>query len=654
MLKEPSRTSSCRACFGVQRTTKNLRLTSQVLRQEGLVTEVFSAGALQCQALQEEWKEWTSKSLKKLKGEKRFRLACAIKGSKTLFDEPCRPCDAATSTRAKREWAHRALDCPQVTSPEVLSDIKQRVRWYMGTRWWKEKKSGVAYVPDQKGCFELERGCGGTLSVPRHWEEPTLVTGHGIEHPEGDFKIIESKDPTGCRVGTAKKKGKTRVVTMQAARAKRILRPVHEQAYDHLCRQPWMVRGEVTAEQMETIRSDRKSGELFTSGDFEASTDNLNKDAVLAVVDVLAEALPERRASVLKATFERTWVEWEGQRREVVRGSMMGNLLSFVVLCLLNKVCLDRARQRTLGSGPLYRAALVNGDDLFFAGTEQTYAAWLEETAKVGFVINVSKTMRSDRWGDLNSTTYDFKSGRFVRRLCFGFLGTDSWKEPEGSVVGPLFDLVGQLKFSTAAWLLNTYQVQLIFTRVTPPLSSIPRRWWQFLVKKRWFRNTFSLPERDCVTTGTERKLPLILGPPLVESSPEIEAKISRMERKVTRMVVNEWRGKLCTPINRKVKKCAPPKRNACPNVRLSRGTPQWRRLWSEPVLRFLESRCPYLFEWNRPDWIAEQPGLTTFIPLRRTAIRPSAYNFSPTSTLLPDCVPIVLDDGSTVLRVQG
>jgi hypothetical protein len=594
-------------------------------------------------------------SLKRLKGEKKFRFACALKGSKTLFDEPCRPCDRVASARAKKDWAHRALDCPQVTSPEILSDIKSRARWYMGTRWWKEEKSGVAYVPDQKGCYELERGCGGTLSVPRHYEEGIRVelTCNGpVESPEGTFTVIEGKDAGACRLGTAKKKGKLRVVTMQGARAKRILRPVHESAYNHLCRQPWMVRGEVTSEQMRSVALDAKEGELFTSGDFEASTDNLNKDAVLAVVEVLCEALPDRRARVLRDTFEHTWVDWEGERREVVRGSMMGNLLSFVVLCLLNKICLDRARQRTEGCGPLYRRALVNGDDLFFSASERVYHAWLEETSRVGFVINRSKTMRSARWGDLNSTTYDFRAGRFVRRLCFGFLGTDTWKEPEGSVVGPLFDLVGQLKFSTSAWLLNTYQVQCIFTRIRPSLSSFPRRWWQFLVKKRWFRNTFSIDDREPEVSGTERKMPLVLGPPLRESTPALEAKISRMERWVTRKAVSMWRGHLCAPVKKNVKKCPPPKRTACLNIRLSRGAPVWRRLWNEPVLRLLESRSPEIFEWNNPVWITDQPHLTTFVPLKRSAIR--AIPFSPAPSLLQDCVPLILDDGSTVLRVQG
>lgn len=254
----------------------------------------------------------------------------------------------------------------------------------------------------------------------------------------------------------------------------------------------------------------------------------------------------------------------------------------------------------------------------------------------------------------MNSTTYDFKSGRFVRRLCFGFLGTDSWKEPEGSLVGSLFDLVRHLRFSTAAWLLNTYQVQCIFSRTRPPLSIIPRRWWQFLVKKRWFRNVFSLPEEIVEETGSERKLPLVLGPPLAESSDMLEAKIKKMARKVTRWAVNEWRGHLCAPVRKQVRKRPPPKRNACLNVRLSRGVPQWKRLWCEPVLELLKKTCPHVFEWGSPTWVIDQPDLTTVVPLKRSVMRPCAYPFGPPTSLLHDALPIVNDLGERVLIVQG
>lgn len=625
---------SDRACYQVvQRTVKSLRLATEVLRREGLVSETFLAGAQSCESLREVWSEWTSKMLLKVGGRKRMRLASALKGTKTLFDEPCRPCDKKNASQAKKDWAARALDSPQVTRPEVLKDIQSRARWYMGTRWWKEERvKERAYVPDQQGCAEVERGCGGTLSCLRSWDEKK------DDKTWRTHDCPREGDTTRCRLGTAKKKGKVRVVTMQAARAKRILRPVHEAAYDHLCRtQTWIVRGDVTADHFKEVHNDCRPGEKINSGDFEASTDRLNKDAVCAVVEVLGEALPERRRKVLLSTFEDTWIEWEGDKRKIVRGSMMGNLLSFVVLCLLNKICLDRARQRVEGCGPIWRKSKVNGDDLIFAGSDEVFDAWVQETKEVGFKLNLKKTMRSCRYGDLNSTTFDFVTGRFLPRLNFGFLGTNLWKEPDGTVADCLFTLVKQLKFSTAAWLLNVRAVQSIFSRRAPTLSQIPRRWWQFLVKKRWFRMCMSMGENEalCESEGSERKLPFTLGPPLVESSPSLEKEIARLERKVTRYHVAEWRGVLAFPPRKFVPNRTYPTRSREKNVRLERGEPVWSRLWMSPVLSFLQRNCPWLFLGElRATWVDDQPGLQVSIPIVRKPIRPLL--FAPPFCLLP------------------
>ncbi|QDB75009.1 MAG: RNA-dependent RNA polymerase [Phaeoacremonium minimum ourmia-like virus 3] len=668
-------TSSCRVCLSAQRTVKSLRLATEILRREGLLTETFSASGCSCQTLREQWSEWTASQLTKVKqDERKFRLVAAFKGTKTLFDEPCRPCDAKAGAEAREEWARRALFSPQFTDRAVLEDIKSRARHYMGTRWWKEKSVGVAYVPDQKGCAELERGCGGTLSVLRPWDsrKEGMVFKHGVKlgedgRLERDYnhtfwqedekmEMCPREGPTTyCRIGTAKKKSKTRVVTMQSARAKRILRPVHEAAYNHLAKQPWLVRGDPTAEQFAAVAADRLEGETFNSGDFEASTDNLNKDAVFAVVEVLGEALPARRRKVLLDTFQHSYVKWgkkfEETDHNIVRGSMMGNLVSFVVLCLLNKICLDRARQKVEDCGPTYRPAMVNGDDLFFAGSDELFNQWVLETKEIGFVINLKKTMRSKRWGDLNSMTFDFRRRLFVPRLDFGFLGTNLWKEPEGTVADCLFSLVSRIRFATAAWLLNLRPIQEIFSRLPPALSLIPRRWWQFLVKKRWFRDCLSMSDPLTVSSGVERKLPFVLGPPLIESSPAIEKEIARLDRKVIRSCVGEWRGVMACPISKKVRgRALPSRKNHSSNIRLARGRPEAKRLWLEPVLSYLQRNYfdKFLYDKNET-WICDQPGLQFTIPLIRSSIRP--IHFAPA---FGDCVPELNAEGETIYRLNG
>lgn len=662
--KQEIETSSCRAyCKPVQRTVKSLRLATTVLRREGLTREIFTAGGTTCQSLQDCWSEWTASQLAKAKGEeKRLRLKTALKGFKTLFDEPCEPCDKKNGETVKTKWAARALFEPQVTSPEVLSDVKSRAEWYMGTRWFDEESvKKRAYVPDQQGCAELERGCGGTLSVRPPWIDEREPRGHAFDplgklHKNVGFDEITEGDVDYCRIGVAKKKAKMRVVTMQSARAKRILRPVHEAAYNHLSKFDWLVRGDVTDDHFNTIKTDLRSGERYRSGDFEASTDNLNKDVVLVVIKVLAEALPERRKKVLLKTFEDTWVHWKGEVKKIVRGSMMGNLLSFVVLCLLNKICLDRARQKVEGCGPVWRKSLVNGDDLFFAGTDQLFKVWLEETKKVGFVVNRSKTMSSHRYGDLNSTLFDFKHQKVVARYDFGFLGTNLWKLPNGTLVDGVFNLVSKLKFATSAWFLNTYDVRSIFSRIRPSLSLFPRRWWQFLVKKRWFRAAMSLPDAPVESSGVARKLPFVLGPPLRESCQEIEKQIKKAERACTRIIVREWWGVWCktdttglmrtvSPLKERVKNRVV-KNDSVPNIRLSRGSPVWQRMWLSPVLEALQSRSPEIFETTNPKWISDQPGLETHIPLIRRPIRP--FSFGPKGEFIP-----IVNDGVCYLSPQ-
>jgi len=492
-------------------------------------------------------------------------------------------------------------------------DIKSRTRYYMGRSWWKRWKEKENLVPDQQGCFELKRGDGGTLSVPR-WDEPAMPVAQCSGRPR---LVKEVTDNGACRIGTAKTKGKMRVVTMQSARVKRLLRPVHDAAYSHLSLQPWLVRGTVTSEHFSSLVQDMLPGESLISGDYEASTDNLHADAVYAVIDVLAESLPDDLAQVLRESFSSVYVEdSSGGRSRVVRGSMMGNLLSFVVLCLLNKIMLDRARQIVEGCGPTYRRALINGDDACFPGGPGLYKEWLVQVSLVGFVINVDKSMVSRDYGELNSTFYSVNRGSLEPRYSFGFLASDSWKLPEGTLIPALFEVVDLLKFSTAAWFLNLLPVRRLISRVHPEANSFSRRWWGFLVKKRWFRTIWqgSSHEGLTVSSGVERKLPMVLGPPVTEEADEADIKAA--EKIITRDYVDGWRGKTCEPIKKKVLH-APQKVKSFFNVRLERGERVWKRLWLQPVLEMVELRFPHWLCHTPADWIIDQPGLTVVRPVR-------------------------------------
>ncbi|QKI79949.1 RNA-dependent RNA polymerase [Erysiphe necator associated ourmia-like virus 120] len=678
MVKEKTVGSgSCRVCSSAQRTAKNLRFVSQILRRELLVEEEFIAtGSESCESLQSRWKEWTAQRCAKVRGEDRFVLQNAIKGTKTLFDEPCsnkdpkRNCDVIAGHKAVESWCAKALDRgthspgkPGRTDPAVLLDIKRRTKKIMGTGWFQERRGEKVYVPDQQGCYEMERGMGGTLSVPvwdpdlDHEKKASHVYGslgiHGDRRAgynaalEDCCQVSEDSDRVAyCRVGKAKQKGKLRVVTMQTSVVKDVLRPVHESAYNRLSRRPWLVRGNVEKGHFESLRPGLSPGFDFISGDYEASTDNLHTDAVLAVVEALADDLPPRERDLFVRSFRDCHVTMRSKSGvledfRVVRGSMMGNLGSFVVLCLLNRICYERALNLS-GYSPRH-PVLINGDDILFPGELGLYSSWLHCTSEVGFVINKDKTMRSRKFGDLNSQTYNYGRSRKVKKLCFGFLGSDSWKQPVGSLTTPLFELCRQVSFATAAWLLFSFPVRRLLSRVPSSLPAIPRRWFGFLVKRSWFRALLDSPEPEIESVGVSRSLPFSLGPPLAETTPFIEARIKAMGDRLIRDHVNECKGVPVQPREQKIPHRRAEKLRS--KFRISRATGPWRRLWLTPVLDYMTCHFPHLLMGGNQVWVDDQPGLQSTYEIVRSPIR-FPLSFSPR---LDEFIPTLCPDGSTI-----
>jgi len=311
----------------------------------------------------------------------------------------------------------------------------------MGSTWYNEWKGPKeTFLPDQRGCLELEAGFGGTLAVPyesdnipglfwgmtreegavrEHLREGTApVKGSSVRPGEKLYPLWYPLKPAShhnqLRVGCAKTKGKFRVVTMQAALTKRLLRPVHEAAYDYISSFGWCVRGDIKGVHLFPLLLDKRDNEKYISGDYEAATDNLNPDAVLAVVEVLAESLPEELGKVLIDSFTDIWFAERKNnqeiRRSVLRGSMMGNLCSFVVLCLLNKICheitVDEIALERGDSSMHSRLVRINGDDIAFCGDDGVFRKWRNVTSRIGFVVNEKKTGVSEKIIELNSQPF--------------------------------------------------------------------------------------------------------------------------------------------------------------------------------------------------------------------------------------------------------
>jgi len=186
-----------------------------------------------CSAVRLVWEREKASLLRSVGGggRKQRRAASVLKSCSRLFDNPCPPCDKKAANAARSDWyqvtgTFRGGHVGSRTrwSDDPISTLKQAVRELVGTDWAADIRRGEA-IPDQQGCLQKKRVDGGTFAVG--YEESLIRPANHV------------------RVGCAKTKGKVRVVTMQGARVKRVLSPVHDVLYSYLSRFGWLVRGEL-------------------------------------------------------------------------------------------------------------------------------------------------------------------------------------------------------------------------------------------------------------------------------------------------------------------------------------------------------------------------------------------------------------------------
>jgi hypothetical protein len=199
----------------------------------------------------------------------------------------------------------------------------------------------------------------------------------------------------------------------------------------------------------------------FVSGDYSAATDRLSALASRAVYRGLTEhlALPEEVARRLETglfeselDYSRTLEQFKTKIPPVLmdsiplppltkqrNGQLMGNILSFPILCLVNlsgylRLCYDTpdhpfhqvARAgvergfytlRELSQLPV----LINGDDILFKATSAEYSHWRSIIGQLGLKLSMGKNYFSKRFFTLNSEVH-LSSGQLTRPWWGGLL----------------------------------------------------------------------------------------------------------------------------------------------------------------------------------------------------------------------------------------
>lgn len=579
-------------------TARNFRVPGEVPLVEGV----------SCRDLAKSWKECVPVILSRIPGgRRRWSAASALKSCSRLYDRRCPECDASGAREAIAAWEAAVADRTTLgslgdwSSDQLLCELRTRLRILIdgwGSRLESSRLDGELegvtgpYFPDQQGCLEAPRAVGGTWSVSR--ERSAL------------------SDPSHLRVGVAKTKGKSRVVTMQSANVKRTLRPVHTALYDHISQFGWCVRGEVRAEDFLAVSGDRREGEWFVSGDYSSATDRIYSSAVEAMVQVLLECpdlLSEER-EVLGRSFRdlkyRVGVDGNSPLKGIHRGQMMGNLVSFPFLCLLNKIAFDLTVDICTGVPGTSRVGRFNGDDCLFSGDHRLYETWQSVTSAFGFVVNVSKTGFSPRFGELNSRCFDYGRGRLLPKISLSFLRPVE-RNQTGDILPGILEGIKHMRTGIQEWIVCSLMRHEISLREIS-LGALPRFWVTLLLRRRWFRDALHRGAAPSREFGDDRSLPIVLGP---LPRPEYYGEISRLSRILAVSHVRRWEGVRASPhrsyVLRGTVASRLPRSSFLTKVQVT-----WGFLWPER-LAFLATRHP---EWlapisfSRRKWVDDHPFL--------------------------------------------
>jgi len=167
-------------------------------------------------------------------------------------------------------------------------------------------------------------------------------------------------------------------------------------------------------------------GKSFNSGDFSAATDNLKQEATKMIYCKFFEELFVTNPrlyyrglySLTKSQldYERSVIpnypldsRFDHKSLEVVdqvNGQLMGNVLSFPILCIANYISYHISYEKYIGHKVrLWKtpSVLINGDDILFCTKEQHYKIWCNITKSCGLEPSVGKNYFNDKFLQINS-----------------------------------------------------------------------------------------------------------------------------------------------------------------------------------------------------------------------------------------------------------
>lgn len=315
----------------------------------------------------------------------------------------------------------------------------------------------------------------------------------------------------------------------------------------------------------------------------------------------------------------------------------MGNLVSFPLLCLLNKASFDIAcdvRDR----GNRSRIGRFNGDDCIFCGDSEFFGTWQSVTSRYGFIVNTEKTGFSRRWLDLNSQVYDVPGRAMVAKATLGFLRPSRF-EP-GSLLRSVIVGMRGFRNESVKKALTMMRHEISLRGVLEDLGSLGPYWRGWLAKKRWFRAAAMLGGAQVIQRGEDREVPNVVGlPPRSRFYDFVSRAAARLQRDNT----EKWMGVRVVPVSRKLDRCG--YKQAMSRIdptllkrRFEWGGVKWAFVWPKPLYDVVKRFD--IFRPSSAEWCDDHPFLKTTPVIYASPLPIPTY--PPPLSLLTgvDCLP--------------
>lgn len=329
----------------------------------------------------------------------------------------------------------------KVTSPSPEPDqkfmdfIRREVPRLLPRGWDRHySQACIDTVVSTRSCYENGVSSGGSRSL---LVDPLSPEDSRMEFVESVLTANGSPPTVRSRLTCVMSGGKWRPLSIPSVELNK-LRPLHHSLYDYLARYKWLLRGDAKPGRFSDFST--VDGELFVSGDYESATDNLNQSVqkeILRLVLQNAVSVPNGISLLAMKSLSLDLADPSdpNQMRFVQQksGQMMGNLLSFPLLCLVNYLTF---RYLVPESGVPVR---INGDDIVFRASPEIAGRWMRGVEISGLVLSRGKTLLNRRFFSLNSSL--FRSGGrkvalvpFIRSKALFGVGSDDL--PIGSLSG--------------------------------------------------------------------------------------------------------------------------------------------------------------------------------------------------------------------------